>query len=68
LSVLAVVALDALLDEHWGEIASDFEQAMARSSALRKCWSCTMADIPQEAIDRLDSLLRPGEDIGRDST
>ena len=65
LLVLSVVALDPLLDEHWDEIGSAFESEMTRNAALRKAWSGTMADIPQEAIDRLDDLLLPGEDIGR---
>jgi len=65
LLVIAVEALDALLDEHWAVVGSAFEEAMRESPALRRCWSGTMPDIPQEAIDRLDSLLLPGEDIGR---
>ena len=64
LGVLAVAVLDALLDEHWAEVGPVFEAAMRASSALRRCWSCAMADIPQNAIDRLDALLMPGEDIG----
>jgi hypothetical protein len=65
LLVIAVEALDTLLDQHWAVVESVFEEAMKQSPALRRCWSCAMPDMPQGAIDRLDSLLLPGEDIGR---
>lgn len=67
LLVLAVEMLDPLLDAHWDEIGQEFEARMQRSSALRRCWSYTMADLPKEAMNRLDALLKPGEDIGRES-
>jgi hypothetical protein len=65
LLVLSVVVLDPLLDENWDEIGLAFEVEMKRSAPLRKAWSGTMTDIPRAAIDRLDGLLQPGEDIGR---
>ena len=65
LLAIAVVILDPLLDQRWEEVGAEFESAMRESAALRKAWSGAMPDIPQDAIDRLDALLAPGEDIGR---
>src|SRR5258707_1918171 len=65
LLAIAVVILDPLLDQRWEIVGAEFESAMRESAALRKAWSGTMPDIPQDAIDRLDALLASGEDIGR---
>jgi hypothetical protein len=65
LLAIAVVILDPLLDQRWDLVGAEFESAMRESAALRRAWSGAMPDIPQDAIDRLDGLLAPGEDIGR---
>lgn len=68
LSVLAVVVLDPLLDFHWYAIGSAFEAEMRRSASLRKAFSCTWpTEMGVEDYERLEALLLPGENIGREA-
>jgi hypothetical protein len=62
---IAILFIDRLLDEHWEEIGAQFEDAMRSTPRLRIAFSFVMADIPDAAIDRLDSLMRPEEFVGR---
>lgn len=63
---MAVVLFDHRIDVYWPEIEAECEVLMQQSSALRKCWSSTFPGAPDDAHDRLDTLLRPGEDIGQE--
>jgi hypothetical protein len=65
LCAIGVILLDPLLDLYWRTITERFEREMVQNEKLRKAFSCTMLDIPDEIDSRLHDLVAPAEDIGR---
>src|SRR4051794_2821072 len=65
LCAIGVILIDPLLDLHWQEIGDRFAAEMERVDNLRKAFSCTMIDVPDEVYSRLHALVRSEDDIGR---
>src|SRR5438132_7254630 len=64
LCAIGVILIDPLLDIHWQEIADRFAVEMRGSDKLRKAFSCTMLDIPEDIYTRLHDLVDADDDIG----
>ena len=64
LAAIGVILIDPLLDLHWQEIADRFAAEMERVDNLRKAFSCTMIDVPDDVYSRLHALVRSEDDIG----
>jgi hypothetical protein len=64
LCAIGVILIDPLLDLYWSQIGDQFELAMRNEADLRKAFSCTMLDIPEDLHARLHELVGSSEDIG----
>jgi len=53
LAALAVTLMEPLVDMHWHEIYADLEDALERSSSLRRVLRGSILHIPQEIEDEL---------------
>lgn len=65
---VGVVFVEPLLDLHWRTIGDRFEREAAKRPSLRKAYSCAWLSLPRRGREfeaRLEALIQPGEDVGR---
>ena len=70
LCLLAVEAIEPLIDLYWADAIDEFETAVLGDERLRKAVSCCDFDprVPSEIRERLYSHVRPQDDIGHEAT
>ena len=66
LCLLAVEAIEPLIDLYWVDVVDEFEAAVVQDSRLRKALSCCDFDtkVPPDVRERLYGHVRPQDDIG----